>query len=972
MGFRMRKVLLLYLHITIFLIPASLVLISAPAGAEDIVLTGDQVMVIQNTTYTQTGNILIRDNARLSITGSTLVFNQRYHEEFAIIVEGNSTFEIKNSTIKTGILPNENVEVKVLNEANISFENADWPTCYLEPGGSGGALFTGTVSVSNSRLSQLWFMFIPTGGGTISVSNSELNCITFRFANNYQGDFSDLKPGFHAYWKYKEGNYDITLNKTTYRCIDFHIDGPAQVTVRNSEFFALGSTGLSSITLTAIDCTVDLFALHGFGHCTAQLSNLKKGSHGYWSLADHATGDCVPNVTLENSTIKRGWSVSSFGATLSINDSDIVRLGSYAWNWPPDGSHSAEDITSVSNSTIEEVMLYYSYATLIFDNANLRILDAYLPSDSIIKGSITYTEDAFVRNWVNSVIKRNYPVFLMDQDGNLISGATLHLLNKNGDLVWSGTTDENGKANFDIEFNDNNHSDTWKLEISYNSKKFIRYITLLTSTPIQRYFPDIVIEPTSVEFGNLSVGASSGRVVTIKNAGNIGLIIGTITSPPSPFYKINDNCSGHTLLPGTNCRVTLRFSPTSPGYFNGTFNIPSNDPDESVVTVFLKAIATLPGSWLTPPYQVGTNCISMVADEATYLTPPVSYYFDFVGSPTGGLGGVDSGWQPGTSYTNCNLRVNHKYGYRVKAKDGVNNETAYSTTQYAYTAIQAPTGITFGTITSTSIQVRSTNIPSGLSRGKSGLLIENMTNGTTSGWKRDNTFWTNKLLSSNTSYSFRDKARNGDGIETDYGPSASKYTLANSPGKSSFSNVTRTCIRANWTANGNPDSTQYRCQNITTGADSGWITETYWDSCNLSYGTTYSFRVKAKNEEGIETSWIVLGKQSTVGCVVILKPNGGEMISSGSNYDITWTAYDTSQPITKVKLFYTKDAGVTWNSIPGPSGTTYPPGSYSQSWTVPPVGTTTRTKCKVKVVLKDAKGVIRGSDASDNYFTIEP
>jgi subtilase family serine protease len=36
------------------------------------------------------------------------------------------------------------------------------------------------------------------------------------------------------------------------------------------------------------------------------------------------------------------------------------------------------------------------------------------------------------------------------------------------------------------------------------------------------------------------------------------------------------------------------------------------------------------------------------------------------------------------------------------------------------------------------------------------------------------------------------------------------------------------------------------------------------------------------------------------------------------------------------------------------------------------VGTTLKTKCKVKVVLKDAKGVIRGSDVSDNYFTIEP
>jgi uncharacterized delta-60 repeat protein len=580
-------------------------------------------------------------------------------------------------------------------------------------------------------------------------------------------------------------------------------------------------------------------------------------------------------------------------------------------------------------------------------------------------------------------------------------------------------------------------------------------------------------------------------------------------------------------------------------------------------------------TWVEPPHQTATNSISMVATTADDPTPPISYYFDFVGSPTGGLGGKDSGWQSGTSYTNSNLRANHKYGYRVKAKDGSNNQTTYSTTQYAYTAIQAPTGITFGTMTTpTSIQARSTNTPTGLSWGSSGLLIENTTNVDSSGWKRNNTLWTSKSLTPNTSYSFQAKARNGDGIETDYGPPASKYTRANLPGKSSFSDVTGTSIRANWTANGNPPGTQYLCQNLTTKTDSGWITETFWDSDNLACGISYNFRVKAKNQDGVETAWTSLGSQS---CILVVKPNGGEMIPSGSNYDIqwettplaesfdlfysldsgvswilikkderntiyswtvpkttgnkkaclvkvvgynaartkkigsdtsdkpftievvtvlkpnggevfhagedatiewrgcsdavtfglmvsldngltwffiddettpgviegkgvngtsfttkvlppdtgnktsclikviayngagkqigsdasdkpftievvkltspngggtplkqkditniTWTAYETNELITTVKLFYTKDGGATWNSIPGPSGTTYPPGNYSHSWTIPPVGTTPKTKCKVKVVLKDAKGVIRGSDVSDSYFTISP
>jgi hypothetical protein len=369
-----------------------------------------------------------------------------------------------------------------------------------------------------------------------------------------------------------------------------------------------------------------------------------------------------------------------------------------------------------------------------------------------------------------------------------------------------------------------------------------------------------------------------------------------------------------------------------------------------------------PMTWVTVPHQTGINSISMVATTVTDPTPPISYYFDFVSSPTGGLGGADSGWQPGTSYTNPNLRANQKYGYRVKAKDGFNNQTAYSTTQYAFTAIQTPTGITFGTITPTRIQVRSTNTLTGLSWGSSGLWIENTTNTTNSGWKRDNTPWTSKSLSPNTSYSFRAKARNGNGIETAYGPPASKYTRANLPGRASFSDVTRTSIRANWTANGNPDGTEYQCQNVTTGAKSDWTSNTYWDFDNLACSISYSFRVKAKNREGIETGWTSLGSQSTVKCIVLLKPNGGEMIPSGSTYDIQW---DSTPLAESFDLFYSLDSGVSWISIAKDVRNTI------HSWTVPKtIGN--KKACFVRVIgYNGARTKQIGSDTSDKPFTIE-
>ena len=76
-------------------------------------------MVIENTTYTQTGNIFIRDNAKLTIKNATLILNVRYHEEFMIYVTGGS-LEVINSTVKTtigtSVLAEEIVVINMFNK----------------------------------------------------------------------------------------------------------------------------------------------------------------------------------------------------------------------------------------------------------------------------------------------------------------------------------------------------------------------------------------------------------------------------------------------------------------------------------------------------------------------------------------------------------------------------------------------------------------------------------------------------------------------------------------------------------------------------------------------------------------------------------------------------------------------------------------------------------------------------------------
>jgi hypothetical protein len=423
-------------------------------------------------------------------------------------------------------------------------------------------------------------------------------------------------------------------------------------------------------------------------------------------------------------------------------------------------------------------------------------------------------------------------------------------------------------------------------------------------------------------------------------------------------------------------QVTIPYN-TPPGnywlgviYDNATDGITANNQtdgwDAFPITVTLETTPPTPNpmTWQTQPNQLDQSQIRMTASTASDPTPTVQYGFDFVSSPTGGTGGTDSAWQSGTTYTDAGLQTNHQYGYRVRARDGNGNVTTYSSTLNAYTSIETPTGITFGAVTPTSIQAQSTNTPSGLTRGTSGLFVVNDTAGSNSGWKQNNDLWNSSGLSPNTRYTFRTMARNGDGDTTPYSPTGSKYTLANAPAAAGFSNITLTGISANWTANGNPAGTNYYCENITRGTNSGWISTPYWDSAGLTCGTSYVFRVKARNAENVETGWTELGSQTTTVCplkILVMSPNGGEIVNADSSHRIEWSSPPEA---VSFNLSYSEDNGVTWKVIQrSVAGNFY-------DWRVPKPANN-RTKCFVKIVGFDGSGVKVGTDKSNAPFMIE-
>ncbi len=120
-------------------------------------------------------------------------------------------------------------------------------------------------------------------------------------------------------------------------------------------------------------------------------------------------------------------------------------------------------------------------------------------------------------------------------------------------------------------------------------------------------------------------------------------------------------------------------------------------------------------------------------------------------------------------------------------------------------------------------------------------------------------------LSTNTQYTYRVKARDGNTNESDYSTTLSKYTLAPTPSNLSAT-ASRTSISLSVSALDNASSGSsgyYFSRN--DGTNSGWIQTNTWDDTSLSCGTSYTYSVKYRNGDGTETSVNTITK-STSGC----------------------------------------------------------------------------------------------------------
>jgi len=495
----------------------------------DLIIDGAQTFVIENCSFIQTGNIYVEDYAKLVVQNATLWLNQTDAFQFNIRVTISGILEAKNACLTSQT--NFGIYLNDFSHAKISLTTT-------QP--EGQSLLVGTFILSdNSQIemddSKIYDMN-GYGSSSISIHNSIV---------------SEILALVHC-----------TVN------------------IYNSTVISrLGVTG--GATVAAYNCTVAEpwlnFSPYGtYFYSKANLQNLNPGYYQFWKITLNATVEGTGfDLTLQDVWITKGWLVEAvttniLGLRLKVIVSNsTIRL--YLL-FDPD--------VSIYNSTIYLLYMNLFLGTLFFDATALTSIIVQ-GAKCHIHGNATFPMDTTIY-WVpsstlpphypNNSIERDYDVITRGINGDVMGNATLTLFDKNDELVWNGTTDSLGEANFSLTFTDENYTDAFRLVAVKEELFATQNVTFLSDTPIilARGVHDIAADnvvPSKTVAGRGFVLPINATVVNN----------GDLTEDFNVWVCANTTVVGTQMIfglsNGTSARPSFSWNTTSFGYGNYTLSV---------------------------------------------------------------------------------------------------------------------------------------------------------------------------------------------------------------------------------------------------------------------------------------------------------------------------------------------------------------------------------------------------------------
>ncbi len=447
----------------------------------DLLLEGEDVLLIENCTYVLNGQLLAKDSAKLILRNAELYIQEK--REWAQAVDlipapvhmgfnNSAVFEVQNLSI---IYPRWSADIGFFqnSEAVIDSSRLDLVNIYGDE--------ESTIFISNSTIGTIKV----AGGANFELFNSDVSSISC---------------------------YSIVDRMRWFR----------------------SESDWNKCRVEAWNSTLDHLHLKA-KNCDATISSPLKGFHGSWNSYEHIACErgIVLNVTLHDTDVTGDyWGLSAESGNLRVENSRDVEFISFR-----NGSLSA------SNSSIRYLTCDTNSAAYIEDNnmdwlrfegsvnanisgskTELLILDdfegnfqlnmfsaeevsLYGQIEAYIEGSARFGEDAVGEElyWDSGFIVRNFEVGTRGGD-RVLPNVRLTLYDEDDDTVWSGQTDKNGEASFNITFCHfwplyeqfkyvNNYGDSWRLEATDGEFTKNATVGLFTYTPIVFTFPSVPEPP---------------------------------------------------------------------------------------------------------------------------------------------------------------------------------------------------------------------------------------------------------------------------------------------------------------------------------------------------------------------------------------------------------------------------------------------------------------------------------------------
>ena len=131
---------------------------------------------------------------------------------------------------------------------------------------------------------------------------------------------------------------------------------------------------------------------------------------------------------------------------------------------------------------------------------------------------------------------------------------------------------------------------------------------------LETVVPDIMISIEQLDYGAVFIGTSVPHTLLVSNVGT-GLLTVTDISSDNSDYIVQ--ATSFSLAPGDSQEVLITFTPTTSGVILGTLTIPSDDPDENIVSVSLQGEGLIPPDFWEPVNSSPGGTISAFAFNAS-------------------------------------------------------------------------------------------------------------------------------------------------------------------------------------------------------------------------------------------------------------------------------------------------------------------------------------------------------------------